>query len=176
MDKVFTAATHYQSEREREESNTRSDATLWAHGVEWQRERTFDQNSEMELRKANNETIPILPNQLGKKVGHCIKQALVQIHRLTLFGPHGCYVKQLRVENLHTDCCNIYIRNISFRLTAYVFNYELSCCHLAPVWSVICSVKVPSTDVMAKILLDTLWTIALQFGSDKNHGKRLFPL
>lgn len=47
--------------------NTRSDATSWAHGAEWQQERSFDQNCEIELRKANNETIPNLPDQLGKK-------------------------------------------------------------------------------------------------------------
>lgn len=47
--------------------NTPSVATLWAHGAEWQQEQPFDQNFEMEFRKANNETIPFLPNQLGKK-------------------------------------------------------------------------------------------------------------
>lgn len=65
--------------------------------MEWQQERAFDQNCEMELRKANNETIPILPNQLRESGASYQGQAAAEATEWQN-GPHGCYVKQFSVE------------------------------------------------------------------------------
>lgn len=101
---------HSLPEKER---NTRSDATSWAHGAEWQQEQPFDQNCEMGLRKANDETIPIFPNQLGESGASYQGQAAVEA-TVWLNGPHGCYVKQFRVERLSNDTENYIKKNFAW--------------------------------------------------------------
>lgn len=59
----------------------------------------------MELRKANNETIPILPNQLGESGASYQGQAAVEA-TVWQNGPHGCYVNQFRVERFSRNTEN----------------------------------------------------------------------
>lgn len=98
------------------EHNTRLDATSWAHGAEWQQEQPFDQNCEMELGKANNETIPLRPNQLGKKGALYQGQAAVEA-TLWQNGLHECYVKRYRVGRFRKLCLK--------RTFAFFFNLRL---------------------------------------------------